>query len=151
MTTEVLYCTLEDSVQKAAQIMKIADTGVVPIVDNEADPKVLGMVTDRDLCLSIVAEGKDPRAVNLQGFTSGRVIACYLEDDAQAAADSMGVYQVRRLPVLNNEDRLVGIVSIGDLSRERAIDPEDSGEVLTTISERAEDVPKETGAGKESR
>jgi CBS domain-containing protein len=135
MTTDVKCCTREDTAQKAAQIMKAADTGVVPIVEEGNGAKVVGIVTDRDLCTGVVAEAKNAGEVKVRDLLSDRVIGCYADDDTSDVADTMAVYQVRRLPVLDDDDRLIGIVSIGDLTRERAIESDDSGEVLASISE----------------
>jgi|SRR5690242_17516435 CBS domain-containing protein len=135
MTKDVKCCTCEDSAQKAAEIMKSADTGVVPVVEDGDGAKVVGIVTDRDLCLGVVAEAKDAGEVKVRELLSGRVVGCYADDDTSDVADTMAVYQVRRLPVLDDNDRLIGIVSIGDLSRERAIESDDSGEVLASISD----------------
>jgi CBS domain-containing protein len=139
---------LPASAQKAAQVMKDADTGVVPIIDNDRERKVVGIVTDRDLCLRIVADAKDPRQVKVGNLLSDEIVAGHIEDVAQDAADNTAVNKVRRLPVLDNDDRLVGIVSIGDLSREEAIDPEDSGEVLASISEPNEAADRAPAARK---
>lgn len=146
MTTDVKCCTKEDTAQKAAQIMKSADTGVVPVVEEGDGAKVVGIVTDRDLCLGVVAEAKNATAVKLRELLSDRVVGCYADDDTADVADTMAVYQVRRLPVLDDEDRLIGIVSIGDLSRERAIESDDSGEVLASISE-----PNEGGSPQKNK
>jgi CBS domain-containing protein len=150
MAADVHWCTVEDSAQKAAQVMKDADTGVIPIINNDQERKVIGIVTDRDLCLRIVADATDSRQVKVGDLLSDEIVACHIEDEAQDAADNMAVYQVRRLPVLDNDDRLVGIVSIGDLSREEAIGPEDSGEVLASISEPNE-AASSAPAGRKSR
>jgi CBS domain-containing protein len=138
MTTDVQCCTREDTAQKAAQIMKKADTGVVPVIEEGDGARVLGIVTDRDLCLGVVADAKNAGEVKLRDLVSDRVIGCYADDETSDVADTMAVYQVRRLPVLDDDDHLIGIVSIGDLSRERAIESDDTGEVLASISEPTE-------------
>jgi CBS domain-containing protein len=109
MTADVRWCTIEDSAQKAAQVMKEADTGVVPIIDNDQERRVVGIVTDRDLVCGIVADAKDSRQIKVGKLASDEIVACRTEDEAQDAADNMAVYQVRRLPVLDDNDRLVGI------------------------------------------
>ena len=139
MTADVKCCTMEDSAQTAAQMMKTVDTGVIPVIENSDQPTVVGIVTDRDLCLNVVAEAKNPANVKLREIVSDRVIGCYAEDEVEGVANAMAVYQVRRLPVFDEDGRLLGIVSLGDLSRERAIESEDSGEVLASVSEPAED------------
>ena len=135
MTSSVECCTPGDTAQKAAQIMNNSETGAVPVIKSIGEPKVIGMITDRDLCLKIVAAPKNPVQVKGEELVNDQVIACHADDDVKDAADMMAINQVRRLPVLDDDDLLVGIVSIGDLSRSLAIDSDDSGEVLATISD----------------
>lgn len=143
MTSEVQCCSKDDTAQAVAQVMKDRDVGVVPIVEDGQQPKVVGIVTDRDLCLDVVAAGKKPADVKVADLLKEQVVACYADDDIEDAADLMAVNQVRRLPVLDDDDHLVGIVSIGDVSRQRAIEPQDTGEVLSAISE-----PDDQSSGK---
>lgn len=124
-------CVLpEDSIQSAARIMRDEDTGVVPICDKDRRP--VGMVTDRDIVVRAIAEdGQLNRPVN--DIATRNVITVGPDTSTRDAAALMAEHQVRRLPVVEN-DRLVGIVSIGDLAVKEAKDSR-VGDTLEHISE----------------
>lgn len=134
MTAAVECCTPEDTAQKSAEIMKNADTGVVPVLAAENDPKVIGIVTDRDLCLGVVAAGRNPRDVHVKDCMTGRVVACRPEDDVRRVADMMADNRVRRMPVVDNDGGIVGIVSLADITHDGKMASK-SGEALREISE----------------
>jgi len=117
-----------DSIQNAARVMRDEDTGVVPVVENG---RVAGVVTDRDIVVRAVADGHLDRAVS--EIVSSGVIAATPEMSTREAAELMSAHQVRRLPVVENE-RLVGIVSIGDLAVKEGKDRR-VGDTLQDISE----------------
>lgn len=118
-----------DSIQNAARIMRDNDTGAVPVVENG---RPVGIVTDRDIVVRAVAEdGQLNRPV--RDIVSGNVVYATPDMSTHEAADLMSEYQVRRLPVVEN-DRLVGIVSLGDLAVKEAKDKR-SGDTLEHISE----------------
>jgi CBS domain-containing protein len=119
------------SLKEAAEIMKSLDVGVVPVCEND---RLVGMVTDRDIVVRAEAEGLSPSAMVNQAMTSG-VTFCLEEDDLDSAAKLMEEKQIRRLPVLNAQHRLVGIVSLGDLAVSG--DQQTAGEVLERVSEPA--------------
>src|SRR5436309_208326 len=106
MTEEPDCCTPDDTAQKAASIMKHGDTGAVPIVRSRSDASLAGIVTDRDLCLGIVAEGKDPRTVRVQDCMTDNVIRCKPDDDVQRVLELMGDNQIRRIPVVEQDGRV---------------------------------------------
>lgn len=114
MTRDVQLVSPDDTVQEAAQIMADVAAGAVP-VGTERQPE--GMLTDRDVLIRLVAEGLDPRATTVRKIMSADVLSCREEDDAAAAADLMRQRQVRRLPVLDAEEKLVGIVTLSDIAR----------------------------------
>jgi CBS domain-containing protein len=118
-----------DSIQNAARIMRDNDTGAVPVVENG---RPVGIVTDRDIVVRAVAEdGQLNRPV--RDIVSGNVVCATPDMSTHEAADLMSEYQVRRLPVVEN-DRLVGIVSLGDLAVKEAKDKR-VGDTLEHISE----------------
>lgn len=134
MTAAVECCVPEDSSQKAAEIMKNADTGVVPVLAGEDNPKVVGIITDRDLCLGVVAGGRSPREVHVKECMTGRVVTCHPEDDVRRVADMMAENQIRRMPVVDKDGGIVGIVSLADISQEDRMESK-SGKALRDISE----------------
>jgi len=114
MTTEVETIGADQTAREAASFMLRADAGSIPVCD---DGKIIGMITDRDIAVRGVAEGRGPDTPVSELMSDG--IICAREDeDIQEVARRMSEEQVRRLPVLDAEDRLCGIVSLGDLTRE---------------------------------
>ena len=118
----------QESIQQAARIMRDEDTGVVPVVENG---RPVGLVTDRDIVIRAVAEGELNKAV--REIVSGDVVVARPDMSTQEAAELMGEHQIRRLPVVEN-DRIVGIVSIGDLAVKEGKDRR-VGDALQHISE----------------
>ncbi len=129
MTKKVSTVSSKDSIQKAAKIMQDIDCGSTPVVEGS---KVTGMVTDRDITLKAVAQGKGPDTA-IQDVMVKKVITCNPDTDAREAANLMAKHQVRRLPVVEQE-KLVGILAIGDLARVHIFVSE-SGHALSEISE----------------
>ena len=114
MSCDVEIVSPEQSIREAAQFMLRADAGAMPVGDGE---RLIGMVTDRDIAVRGVAEGLTPDA-SVRDVMSEDLIYCYDDDDVANVAIQMSDAQVRRLPVLSRDgDRLVGIVSLGDISR----------------------------------
>ena len=141
MTAAVECCTPQDTAQKPAEIMKSADTGVVPVLAAEDNPKVVGIVTDRDLCLGVVATGRNPRDVLVRDCMTDRVVACHPEDDVRKVADIMAENQVRRVPVVDPDGGLMGIISLADISQEDRMGTKTS-EALREISEATGEASK---------
>lgn len=114
MTSNVATVSAGSPAQMAAEEMRNADTGSIPVMDGN---QVIGMITDRDIAIRGVAQGLSPDVL-VRDLMSADPVCAYEDDDVQAIAQIMADRQVRRLPVLNREDQLVGMVSLGDLSRE---------------------------------
>jgi CBS domain-containing protein len=127
-------CVLADAtLQEAAGKMKDLNVGVLPVCDND---RLVGMITDRDIATRATAAGRDPSAVHVRDAMTPEVTYVFDDQDASEAAKLMGEKQIRRLPVLNRDKRLVGIVSLGDLAVD-AGDKKKAGEALKDISEPA--------------
>ncbi|RIX29428.1 CBS domain-containing protein [Sphingomonas edaphi] len=114
MTSEIKTVAPDATAKEAASFMLSADTGSIPVCENE---KVIGMITDRDIAVRGVAEGRGPDC-SVRDLMSKDVVCARDTDDVLAVAQRMSDAQVRRLPVVDADDRLVGMVSLGDLSRE---------------------------------
>ena len=114
MTLEVEYVGPRDNVQRAAELMRDLDVGMVPVVDGDA---VAGIVTDRDIAVRCVAEGRELSDTSVSDIMSREVVYVYEDQDASEAARVMEDRQIRRLVVLGSGNRLVGVVSLGDLAR----------------------------------
>jgi CBS domain-containing protein len=121
MTKDPACCAPEDDVEVAAEIMRRLDTGIVPVTKELSQPsKLLGVVTDRDLCLGVVAAGKDRTSIRVGELMSTKLTVCRPSDTAQQALTRMARGRVRRLPVVNRDHEVVGIVSLGDIVRHHA-------------------------------
>lgn len=129
MTRDVRTCDPDAPVTVAAQIMSDHNCGAVPIV---SDGKLMGILTDRDIVLRVVAKGMDVNTVECGECMTGSVITASPEMDAHEAADLMAREQIRRLPVVEN-GRLVGIVALGDMARVH-IHVDEAGQALSSIS-----------------
>lgn len=130
MTPQVTTCPPDARLTEIARIMRDEDIGSVPIAE---DDRLVGMVTDRDIVLRAVADGNGVDQRTARDVMSARILYCRDDQSVDEVLRNMGEQQVRRLPVVNREDRLVGIVSLGDLSREAK--PVRTGESLKEISE----------------
>jgi len=119
------------TVHEAAGRMKTLDVGSLPVCDND---QLIGLITDRDIALRSVAEGQDPRSDPVRDTMTPGIVYCFEDQDASEAAKLMSEKQIRRLPVLDRNKRLVGIVSLGDLAVE-ARDEKIAGDALKDISE----------------
>ena len=112
MSTEVRLASPHDSIREAARMMKEIDAGILPVGEED---RLVGMITDRDIAVRAVAEGKGPET-HIREVMSREVLYCYDDERLDDVARQMRELQIRRMPVLNREKRLVGIVSIGDLA-----------------------------------
>jgi CBS domain-containing protein len=115
MTADVRTCRPADTLGAAAQIMWEADCGCVPVVDE--GQRLVGFVTDRDICMNAHTTGRAPRDLPVSGAMARKLYSCKPDDDLGRAVDVMSSYQVRRVPVVDDEGRLVGVLSLNDLVR----------------------------------
>ena len=113
MTPEPELISPDASIKDAAKRMKDEDIGALPIGEND---RLIGMVTDRDIAMRGVAEGRAPETTPVRDVMSEKILWSYEDEDIEEAARNMAEHQVRRLPVLNHEKRLIGIVSLGDIA-----------------------------------
>jgi CBS domain-containing protein len=134
MTTELFFCAGSDTVLSAAWMMKERSVGSLPIVADLQSRRLEGVVTDRDLCCGILAEGKDPATTPVEEVMTPDPIACGPEDELDTCADIMRKYQIRRVPVIDNRARCIGMVAQADLAL-RA-NPEQVYKTLAEISRR---------------
>ena len=128
MTRDVQVAKPDDTIQRAAKMMSQADAGALPVSDGD---KLVGMITDRDIAIRAVAEGRDP-TTKVRDVMTPDVKYCFEDEDVTHVAQNMGDIQVRRLPVVNRDKRLVGILSLGDIALSG--EPEDSDQALSGIS-----------------
>jgi len=129
MTRDVETVRPDEPVQQAASFMLSADAGSIPVIDGD---RLIGMITDRDIAVRGVAKGYGPDTPVRELMTDD-IVCVREEDDVDEVASKMSQAQVRRLPVIDENQRLCGIVSLGDLSREA--DEESANEALEGVSE----------------
>jgi CBS domain-containing protein len=131
MSNEVSVCSPQDTLQKAARTMDDIDVGALPVGDND---RLVGIITDRDMVVRAIAEGMGPDTPVREVMTDG-IHYCFDDEDIDDVAQQMADLQVRRLAVLNRDKRLVGVVSLGDVSRAGREGRDEGGEALRDISE----------------
>jgi CBS domain-containing protein len=131
MSRDVRLVDPGTTLKDAATMMRDGDFGLLPIGEND---RLVGTVTDRDITIRAVAAGKDPNRTPVREAMSEGVVYCFEDQSVEEAAALMGEQQVRRLPVLNRDKRLVGIVALGDLAVDYDADDE-AGEALSEISQ----------------
>jgi CBS domain-containing protein len=112
MTPEVQLCTPDDTLKDAAQAMAALGVGLLPVTDNE---RLVGMVSDRDIAIRGIGMGRGPET-RVGDVMTAEVKYCYEDQDLDEVTANMGDIQVRRLPVLNRDKRLVGIITLGDIA-----------------------------------
>ena len=115
MEREVKLASPEDTVQRAAQLMRESDAGALPVSEGD---RLIGMVTDRDVAVRLVAEGRDPRQTRVREVMTPEVRYVFEDEELDHVAENMAEQQVRRLPVVNREKRLVGVISLADFAHE---------------------------------
>jgi CBS domain-containing protein len=114
MTSHVRLANPEDTIQQATRLMREEDTGVLPVGEGD---RLVGIVTDRDVALRVAAEGKDPARTKVREVMTQEIKYVFEDEDLAHVADNMAEQQVRRLPVVNRNKRIVGVISLGDLAR----------------------------------
>lgn len=134
MTKDLVWCSPDDTVSKAAQLMKTEDIGPILIVDNEESRRLVGIVTDRDLALKVVGEGRDPNTTKVEEVMTRKLVTARADDEVENAMKAMAQYQLRRIPVVDENDKLVGIIAQADVAT-RVDKPEKTAEVVKEISE----------------
>jgi len=128
-------CWPSSSALSAATIMQQRDTGILPVIQDPFTPRLVGVVTDRDLCLHVVAGGRDPARIWISECMTEDPICCIVEDDIRHALELMKQHQVRRLPVVNEKHEIVGILSLSDLVRKGTTDSFEIAATLQRICE----------------
>jgi CBS domain-containing protein len=134
MTQNPSCCVPSDNVVKAAQLMKEENVGSIPVVEDSESKQLIGIITDRDITLTVVAANRTPETVPVSESMSRDLIVCREEDPVEMAVEAMATHQVRRIPIVDANHSIVGIIAQGDVAL-RLNDPETTGEVVAEISE----------------
>jgi CBS domain-containing protein len=120
MTREVRLANPDQSIRDAAKMMAEIDAGAMPVGEGD---RLVGMITDRDIAVRAVAQGKGPDTPVREVMSIEQVLYCYEDEELDHVAKNMGEIQVRRLPVLDRSKRLVGIVSLADIAQSAGVRP----------------------------
>jgi CBS domain-containing protein len=132
MTRSVELVNPDTSLEEAARKMRETDTGFLPVGEND---RLVGTLTDRDITIRAVAEGRDPKSAKVRDAMSDELVYVFEDAETAEAADLMAQRQIRRLPVLNQDKRLVGVVSLGDLAT-RTPDDDVVGQTVQDVSKQ---------------
>lgn len=116
MSQNPTCCTPSDSAQSVARIMRDRNVGAVPVIADQQTHQLIGMVTDRDFCCSIVADGLDPKTTTIERFISANPVSCRDGENIERCERLMQDHQVRRIPVVDQSGSVIGIVSQADLA-----------------------------------
>ncbi len=135
MTKNPVCCWPSSTTRSAALLMQETETGVVPVIQDPFTPILVGVVTDRDLCLHVVAAGRDPSSTWVDACMTGDPVCCADQDDVSRALDLMKTHQIRRLPVVNEKHEVVGILSLGDVVRKGGME---AGVIAATLQSMCE-------------
>jgi len=130
MSRNFIWIPPETSLREAAQIMRDNNIGFLPVGEND---RMIGVITDRDITVRAVAEGLHPQSDTVRTVMSAGPYYCYDDQNVAEICDNMGVMKVRRMPVVNREKRLVGVVSIGDLAQ--SAEKAQAGETLRRVAQ----------------
>ena len=133
MTVNPVCCLPNDKVSKAAELMKSENIGLIPVIENEQTKKMVGIVTDRDLALRILVEGRDANSTIVEVVMTRKVVTCRPDDDVQIALDAMAKHQLRRIPVVNKDNQILGIIAQADVAT-RINEPEKTAILMKEIS-----------------
>ena len=134
MTREPASCEAGETITRVASVMKKQDVGSVPVVQSREEPKLIGIVTDRDIVVKVVADGADVGHATVRDAMTPNPVSCKEDDDVNHALELMSSRQVRRVPVVDEGGRLVGIIAQADVATRMKRD-ETTGELVEAISE----------------
>lgn len=134
MTPAPVCCVPDDVVIDVARLMRSQDIGSIPVVVDHTSQRLVGMLTDRDLAIRVIAEGRDPRETAVRDVMSMQPVTCQATDVYQQALQAMGEYRLRRIPVVDSAGRLAGIIAQADVAT-RLAEPSTTGAIVEAISE----------------
>lgn len=141
MTHNPLCCIRTTSVMNAVRMLREFDIGFLLVIDDPTTRKLIGVVTDRDLCLAALGELHDPTLTTVEDCVATDLVTCTPDRDTREILATMAEHQIRRLPVVDQDNRVRGVVGISDLIRHNAADPRDIWMALSRIT-----APKEVPA-----
>ena len=139
MTSDPVCCLTTDSAQHVAGVLRKLNVGSIPVVTDHQSRKLIGIVTDRDLCCSVVANGLDPQSTPIEKSISMNPVACRESENLDDCERLMQERQVRRIPIVDGDGRVIGIVSLADLALKDR--PEKVAKTVAEISKPQSSAP----------
>ena len=134
MTKDPVCCLPNNLVSEAAELMRKDHIGSIPVIENEQSKKLIGIVTDRDLALKVVADGLDAKSTKVEVVMTHKVITRRSNDDLQKALDSMAKYQLRRIPIVDKDNKILGIIAQADVAT-RVDHPKKTAAMMKEVSQ----------------
>ena len=134
MTVNPTCCLPTDVVSIAAQWMKTENVGSIPVIESKQTKKLIGIVTDRDLALQVVADERDAKSTKVEDVMTRKIVTCHVDDDIEKAVEAMAACQLRRMPVVDNDYRIIGIISQADVAT-RIDQPSETAKMVKEISQ----------------
>ena len=134
MTHDPVFCLASDTVERVAQLMRQEDVGSLPVIESHLNKKLLGIITDRDIALKVVADKRDVGSTRAQEVMTRNPVTCRADYDIQVALNAMASNQVRRIPVVDDKNQVVGIISQSDVAT-RVSEPAMTAQLVKGISE----------------
>ena len=134
MTREPVCCEPADTIAKVAEVMKREDVGSVPVVESRHDARLVGIVTDRDIVVKVLADGRNVDGARVRDAMTPDPVCCQEDDDVSRAVSLMEERQVRRMPVVGSDGRIAGIIAQADIATRLQKD-RTTGELVEAISE----------------
>ncbi len=131
MTHQVESVAPSDNIQRAAELMRDSDVGMLPVTEGK---KLLGVITDRDICIRAVAEAKEPSITYVQTIMSKDVVSCPPDTEIRKAVDMMSQHQIRRLMIVDKNQELVGVIAQADVARDKSLN-EQSERLVEKVSQ----------------
>jgi CBS domain-containing protein len=132
MTRNIVCCMASESIDRVAKLMKDNDVGPIPVVEDMNSKKLVGIVTDRDLVVKVLAEGRDIRTTRVGDVMSRELVTCREDDKLKKAITAMEEHQVRRIPVVNGSNQIIGIIAQADIALQEK--PKKAAELVEEIS-----------------
>ena len=133
MTKDPIYCLPTNMVSEAAELMRKEHIGSVLVIDSEQSKKLVGIVTDRDLALKVVADGLDAKSTKVEAVMTHKVITRRSNNDLQKALNSMAKYQLRRIPIVDKDNKILGIIAQADVAT-RVDHPKKTAALMKEVS-----------------
>jgi len=133
MTPSPTACNPQHTAIDAAELMRREDCGLLPVI-SEDGKKLIGVLTDRDIVLKVVAEGRDPRSTAVSEVMTTDIVTCLPQESVEMAMEQMATRRVRRIPIVDRDGSLVGILAQADVAT-RIANPQETGQIVQAISE----------------